>query len=447
MACELARQSLTKEQEKYIADVLTLYPTLPYNPKARFQPTPTPIRFFYATADRIRVPYKFAELTFKFVPNAHLSHRVIPAKFTGTFLPHQAEVLPEILAQLQRFGTTLIGLYPGAGKTVLGAYCACLKQLLTVIVIPREPLIASWKSTFATFTNAKVWVVGAEAMPAEFDVIILMDGRLNQIPVEVIDQVGTLIIDEGHMLCTPSRVGVLLGFKPKYIVVETATLERDDDMHVMIQHMIGKHGVFRTNPKPFNVIKVMTDYIPRPMKDAYSELVNDISSSLERNMLIVRLTQLLPNEKFMILTARTEQTYFLHELFQKIGESSDYLCGQGKSTYNDCRILVATMGKAGVGFDAATVAKNYDGKPIRVVVLAASIKKYGPLEQYVGRSFRHPDPLVYYLVDRHKIIQRHWNLASKWFVLRLGILGQLDQATILNTPLPKPKPKLIIEEN
>ena len=34
-----------------------------------------------------------------------------------------------------------------------------------------------------------------------------------------------LIIDEAHLFCTPTRVAVLLAFHPKYVIIESASLE------------------------------------------------------------------------------------------------------------------------------------------------------------------------------------------------------------------------------
>ena len=76
------------------------------------------------------------------------------------------------------------------------------------------------------------------------------------------DAVGFLIIDEAHAFCTPTHVGCLLAFHPKYILAETATLERDDKMELMIYAICGSHGVFRELDKPFSVVKVITNTKP-----------------------------------------------------------------------------------------------------------------------------------------------------------------------------------------
>ena len=47
-----------------------------------------------------------------------------------------------------------------------------------------------------------------------------------EIPQNIRDQVGFLIIDEAHKYCTSSSIPCLLAFHPKYILVISDTLER-----------------------------------------------------------------------------------------------------------------------------------------------------------------------------------------------------------------------------
>ncbi len=110
-------------------------------------------------------------------------------------------------------------MYPGFGKTILGASLASRVKLMTVILVHREILTVQWKKTFEDFTTAKVWIVGEKNPPSECDVIICMDTRWHLIPKFMKDACGFLIIDEAHAFCTPTHVGCLLAFHPKYMIL------------------------------------------------------------------------------------------------------------------------------------------------------------------------------------------------------------------------------------
>lgn len=442
MAARIKISTISPTNADAIRKMLCLQPESPHSKYNRGK-VPEPITFFETEGDYIHLPYLFAASLFQVTPNLDHPFSITNYAFTGALRENQVSVEAEAWQQLQQYGTSTLGLYPGFGKTILGAKLASRAQLLTVVLVHREILTVQWKKSFQDVTNARVWIVGEKNPPPVCDVVICMDTRWNLLPKEFRDAIGFLIIDEAHCFCTPSRVGCLLAFHPKYILIESGSLERDDNLHSMIYAIAGSHGVYRESTIPFKVMKIMTNTKPiRKMNRMggidYISLVRDTLMDERRNQIILNLALANPNFKILILTSLVDHAMGLNEALLQRGASSDCLCGTRKG-YQDANILVGTVSKIGTGFDQANFCQTYDGRPFDLLILVCSLKKYSMLIQNIGRVFRSKYPTVMHLVDNDDIFKAHWYRARKWYLTR--------GAEITDHHIPNPQQPLPSTEN
>ena len=120
-------------------------------------------------------------------------------EFTGTFRDYQIEIIPEIIECLKKNNTVIIGLPPGWGKTIIAAYLIWMIGLLPIVIVKQTKVYQGWQKTFKkVLSNARVWLVGDEPMPAKFDIILCMNERIHYISEKVRKEVGVLIVDETH---------------------------------------------------------------------------------------------------------------------------------------------------------------------------------------------------------------------------------------------------------
>jgi hypothetical protein len=445
MACLIKRSTISPTAADAIRTMLCLQPESP-NSKYNRGKVPEPIIFYHVEGENVHLPYLFAASLFQITPNIDHPFAISNYTFTGTLRENQIGVEIEAWNQLEKYGTSTLGLYPGFGKTILGAKLGSRAGLLTLVLVHREILTVQWKKSFQDVTNARVWIVGEKDPPPVCDVVICMDTRWNLLTKEFRDAVGFLIIDEAHCFCTPSRVGCLLAFHPKYILIESGSLERDDNMHSMIYAIAGSHGVYRESTKPFQVMKIMTNTKPiRKMNRMggvdYISLVQNTLMDQRRNQIIINLAVANTNFKILILTSLVEHAVLLNEALLQRGVSSDCLCGTRKG-YKDASVLVGTVSKIGTGFDQANFCQTYDGRPFDLLILACSLKKYSMLIQNVGRVFRAESPTVMHLVDNDDIFKSHWYKARKWYLTRGGVITEHH---IPNAESPTPTTENITE--
>ena len=357
--------------------------------------------------NEVALPYNYA---CTLLNQPHLNrrrtyHQVKPWTWKPEFslYDYQKEVIAIAHRHYSQRGSAFINVFCAFGKTVVGAH-SCHKfsesnGLLSLILHPRNILGKSWSGTFETHTNAKIHVVGLgpgpEVIPDDTQVIICSDTRIKRIPQEVISRVGHLVLDEAHIFCSISHVEGILSVEPLTITLLTATYERPDGMHVMLDYISGHERITRISKKPFFVLKFPTPFVPLEVKTTrfgiqYDSLVAELDKIDERNLLICNLAVINANEKVLVLTYHVQHAYrlasWLYMMCAPHGKRVSLLAGDIESYY-DADILVGTRSKIGVGFDEKEVAINWDGRRLKVLIGSQLGQQ---IEQLAGRAFRAP---------------------------------------------------------
>lgn len=325
-------------------------------------------------------------------------------------------------------GSCIFGMYPGFGKTVVTAYSIVEKKYPTLIIVYRDALIKQWGDTIKNYTKMNVFVWTSQTKKKikwneinfdNIDVIVSMDTCADQLPSELLKRIGILVLDEAHTLCTEKRSNLFFLTQPKYVIACTATLERPDMMHRIIYRAVGNFGVFISSPVHFELYKVSTPFVPQMIstKIDWSAICQSLAASKERNEfasnLICKLVE--DGNKVLVMTSLVEHAETLASILadKKLFPVSTIF---GKiSSYTDAKVLVASMSKAGTGFDEVFACQDWQGVRLNSLVLMTSVASFAPMVQIFGRVFRALDPKIYYFVDKMEFIERkHWKEAKKY---------------------------------
>lgn len=459
MAVRIPLNQLTHDESLVIRQHLFMQPKDSYNPNQSLfadNPGKEPIEFYQVTNDYIDLPMAFAASLKGVVPNRHLPHLAISIKFSPDkkLYARQIEVVKEALHYLITYGGVHLNLNTGFGKTIVSAYLAAELGSLTLIYMTRKVIIKQWAKVFTFFVvGAKIWIVGdpekeltilvnnlnnvggqiwlgstPPTLPAGeyLSVIICMDGRYTKIPKELMDLVGTVIVDESHNFCTKNTVAPLLAPHPRYFISCSASLDqRTDGMETMIKSIVGNTEINRYSDKPFKFIQVNTNIkvpivLNKQGKTDFNRLINDLCALESRNRLILHLVSTNPDKKLLVMTGRVEHAKYLYEVLKTYGESVDYMAGK-KETYKDSRVLVGSYSKIGEAFDEENFCDDYGGRRLDTLILCTSFKSEKNLTQIAGRVFRAEFPVIYDLVDDIDLIKkRHWPARKKWYLSKNG---------------------------
>lgn len=439
MAISIPLASISRELQEEICNLNTFHIIKQYNRNTEYGPIENNYFsvFRTITINDIRatlVPFYFGNRYISIHPeispikNEFYRHGC-SYKFTGQLRHYQEAAVVQARLDLSINGTCTIALHAGAGKTVTSSAIFSEFDGIVAVVIHLDTLITQWVETFNRFTDAKVHVYGEKKNKytiEEANVWIVMEKRIIKLVEEDIsDWVRIVLVDEAHHFCTVSRAQALLGFRPEYLVMITATPTREDGLHEVMYAFVGTHQIYRPYNVTFEVHRIKTDIIPIREFDGNGTLNYSIfSQSLMyheiRNTYITNLVEINRGRKILILSKEKKHVDTLNDMISSRNILVATMRGKDKS-YTDADVLIGTVSKIGCGFDEATFASCYNGKRLDMLIFLSSYKNPNTIEQSVGRILRSENPVIVYLNDRDNICDNHWKVFRNWSESNNGV--------------------------
>jgi superfamily II DNA or RNA helicase len=439
MAIRISFHEISRENGKKIVSDTTVIDKPSYIPGIRFQPAPKEVQMFLDIGTEILLPFWYAKKNgYDHSKNQkekwlRVIHNKVPL-FTGTLRPYQEEIVAEAITLLKQQQCCIIGTFPGSGKTIMATYLAWKIGLLPVYITNRREILKGWLRTYQkVLPDASIWVPGQDLPQKDGkyvypDAIIVMQQQVQHIPEEIRLRVGVMVVDEVHMLCTSSTVKMWLAFEPKYVILESATLDIDENAMYKMSHLIGSDsGIFRISSIPYTVYIIETKIFGTETRGKSGLIATHLQKSLseneDRQQLIIRIVQQNLHRKFIVMQRVTSGIDLLIQKFQDSGIVADSLYGS-KKEYKNSQVLVGTVSKMGTGFDEANACADWkdDNFPSDTLILSNSIKKTSLFEQVRGRIMRSTNPSVIWLMDDNSSVERHLNGLKKWITKTNGKL-------------------------
>ncbi len=369
--------------------------------------------------------------------NHRSSHVKRPFDVKFTLNERQVPIMQSVLHELETSGSILLKACTGFGKSIAAMYVAANigGGLITLILVTKKPFLQI-ANGFRDETNAVVWVPSDKDTkpPKNVNIIVCMPLRFHYIPSDLVQQIGTLIIDEAHLTCTPQCIPVYLALRPRYIMAMTATPRRRNGMNIMLKMLCGPKIVIKKLDTPVRIIKWNTGIkIPRfKGVNMWNEHKTFIAKHRKRNRMIANLIGKIismrkrgpvredsVSECIRFLTTETWNKVIcmtadaknhrktLSDELNAIGVTNDYMDAK-KDKYSECDCLLGTPGKIGTGFDQKMASSNFDGIRINIVVQALSCATPEGCEQQAGRGCRAEKCIFIAMVDESATSKNHW---------------------------------------
>ncbi len=325
--------------------------------------------------------------------------------FQGELYPEQNHAIKSILP----YDTGVLSAATAFGKTVVGIAVLAQRNVNTLILVHRKPLMDQWIAALKKFLDidhASIGTIGGGKWKPTgiIDVAMVQSlskkGEVN----DIVDKYGHLIVDECHHISARSFEIVARQCKAKYTLGLSATVVRKDGHHPIIFMNIGpirfKVGHLKqAAQRPFshkvvfkntNII-LPTDFIEKddlPIHEIYALITQDE----QRNRLIVNdiVQAALSGRTSLVLTERRDHLRELNQLLSTHVENIVVLHGgMGKkqklslmemiNTTSDGLVILATGRYIGEGFDLAK---------LDTLFLTMPVSWKGVLTQYAGRLHR-----------------------------------------------------------
>jgi hypothetical protein len=164
----------------------------------------------------------------------------LQVRFRGTLTPVQEQAAQVLLEED-------IGVFvapPGIGKTVLATYLVSQRRRGTLVLVHRRPLLDQWVAQVCMFLGIdekKVGRIGGGKRKANgtLDVAMIQSlVRSGQVD-DMVATYGHVIVDECHHVPAVSFERVLSEVKARYVLGLTATPQRRDGHHPILEMQLG----------------------------------------------------------------------------------------------------------------------------------------------------------------------------------------------------------------
>jgi superfamily II DNA or RNA helicase len=379
--------------------------------------------------------------------------------FKGTLTSLQEQAATAILAHD-------IGVFtapPGIGKTVVGTYLIARRARSTLVLVHRRPLLDQWVAQLALFLGVETKEIGQigggkRKANGRLDVAMIQSLVRDKEVDDLVANYGHVIVDECHHLPAVSFEKVLAEAKARYVVGLTATPQRRDGHHPILEMQLGPvrfavDAKSQTARRPFEHRLIVRDTRFR-LDDATSnggiqELYARLATDRARNELILNdvIGALEEGRSPILLTERKDHLDFFAGRLQSFARHLVVLRGgmTGRERRdaanqlaaipdNEERLLLATGRYVGEGFDDAR---------LDTLFLALPVSWKGTLMQYTGRLHRlHPakkEVRIFDYVDREvPMLQRMFEKRLRGYhaigyshgEVPIGSLGIADGRTV-----------------
>ena len=313
---------------------------------------------------------------------------------------------------------------PGVGKTVVGTYLVAARGCSTLILVHRQPLLDQWLAQLSLFLGIdakEIGQIGAgkRSANARLDVAMIQSLVRSGKVADLVASYGQVIVDECHHVPAVSFERVLAEVKARYVVGLTATPQRRDGHHPIIEMQIGP-ARFTVDPKgqaarrPFeHRLIVRETRFKAPLRDrapSIQELYAALAGNERRNELVLNdaIACIEEGRSPILLTERRDHLDYFAEKLRKFTRHLVVLHGgmtaRARKAVKDQLSAIPSDQERLVLATGRYIGEGFDDPRLDTLLLALPVSWKGTLVQYTGRLHRlHPgktEVRIFDYVDR-----------------------------------------------
>jgi len=375
-----------------------------------------------------------------------IDQRLVPKKlaleFLGSLAPSQMKAVEAIL----RYEMGVLVAPPGAGKTVMGCYAVAQRNVPTLILAHRKPILDQWRFQIAELLGLPSRLVGQVGGGRNRQTGVIDLGMMQSLKrfddlENFFSKYGFIVVDECHHLPAFTFEACVKKAPVRYILGLTATPYRRDGLQEIITLQCGS---IRHTMEPIENSFSRTLFVREtsftysddgnpPIQEIFRSLVKDDA----RNELIcddVRQA-LTEGRRCLILSHWKEHCELLADGLRQRGKTPLVLTGSlGKKTRSAILGSIQGMPSDGELLAIATgqyLGEGFDCPQVDTLFLAFPLSFKGKLVQYVGRVLRSHEAKssvrVYDYVDTQVPILRKMYAKRQKTYRSLGFASEKEQ--------------------
>lgn len=341
-----------------------------------------------------------------FIEDARPAERMGSFKFQGELSPSQQTAVDAML----KYEDGVLIAPPGAGKTVMGCAIIAARNVSTLVLVHRKPLLEQWRLRLGDFLgldHKEIGILGLKSDSSSCEVVVGMVQTLAKAanPASLLEPFTQIIVDECHHIPAASFEAVMKVCPCRFFLGLTATPIRKDGLQKIlflqcgpIRHRMDskdESGIFRKLIVRDILLGLPPDEARMPIHQVWDLLVNHTGRNEQITADVA--AALAECRNCAVLSDRREHLELLEGLLQAVNpslaerihridgamgkkqraaimEKIDAQCVDGKGF-----VLFATSSLLGEGFDLPQ---------LNTLFLTLPLSFKGRLVQYAGRLHR-----------------------------------------------------------
>jgi len=419
---------ITEElEEKIINEVFVKKIEKQINPL--YKPKDTIIRPYKIENEKLYIPFQWALQNIPGIQRKKKENcdKMNPeVKFIAELRETQKSIKGDCINALNKYGSHLLSLYVGAGKTITAIYLACKIGLKTLIICNRVGLIEQWVEEIKSFTvNSTCSIIkplpqnSKKKLNTEVDFLLVNAENMKKFDESIFSNIGLCIVDEIHSIMAEKLSECLYHVSPRYLFGLSATPYRPDGLDKLLDFYFGEgNKTVKELYHPHVVYKINTTIEFEEDSKQWNSLLTSQCNNEVRNTFIVNLTKYLKDKCILILCKRVDQASYIYEKLNELGEVISLLTGNNNEYDKNSRVIVASIQKVGMGFSY----KKLDTLILASDVISGDTEEY--FVQYIGRIMRREDvnPVIFDIVDDHPVLKRHFSVRKRVYLKTGGVV-------------------------
>jgi len=302
-------------------------------------------------SNKIYIPKYYGIDRYGLVEETCSKGKNINCKFNGSIRDNQLEVIDLSMNILNEKGGGILALPCGYGKTVIALKIFSLIGKKSLVIVNKEFLMDQWKERIEEFLpGVKIGRIQQKIIDIEDkDIVLVMLKSLatKTYPLDTFDDIGLVIIDECHNICTREYSNALFKVNSNKMLALSATPDRKDGLTKVIKWFVG--DIFLKKEREHNDV-VIVDRVIIP--NTNEEYIKEIHNHMGQVMISTMMTNVCNYVK------RTDIIFKYIKTFYEIEGNQVLILSERKILLEDLENLMKKNSMFNYGYFVGGMKKN-----------------------------------------------------------------------------------------